>query len=99
MAAGRAFPADPGPPTLPESQACVCPVPDHALLMSASPLLANVGNQDALLRKGNVQIVLEEPHMSRSTSLIYMTDTFDRQFSEYQAEQERERQQRQGGQL
>lgn len=60
---------------------------------------AHVGNQDARFRDGDVAIVVDEPHMSRTTSLIYKTEAFSQAFAEYQQQQRREQQEQEAGQL
>ena len=60
---------------------------------------AHVGNQQADFSHNNVRILLEEPHMSRRTSVTYMTDAFDRQFQQYQREEAREKERQEAGQL
>ena len=60
---------------------------------------AHVGDQEAWFSHGDARILLEEPHMSRTTSLVYMTDTFNQQYEQHLREQAREREEREAGHL
>ncbi|MCG5531163.1 hypothetical protein LRD18_09825 [Halorhodospira halochloris] len=60
---------------------------------------AHVGDQDARFKSGDVEILVEEPHMSRTTSLIYKTKDFSEAFSQHQQQQQRQQQEREVDQL
>ncbi|ABM61420.1 hypothetical protein [Halorhodospira halophila] len=60
---------------------------------------AHVGDQNARFQADEVHILVEEPHMSRTTSLVYKTEAFSDAFAAYQQQQQRRQQEKEAGQL
>jgi len=50
-----------------------------------------VGDTSAILKKGDVNISFEAPHMSFEMSLVYSTDTFDKKLKTYNNNRQQER--------
>lgn len=49
---------------------------------------AHVGNQDAKFKANDVLIIVEEPHMSKTTTLLYATENFHSDFIHKKKNQE-----------